>query len=137
MKNKISIVAIVLILIFSSFRNEDTGKIYFIRKGMYTGVNGAVKLFIDGKILCELSNNSFSVHAVPVGVHKFNAQWMGKKTKEPSDDNSIEVEIKPNLDYYLQLGTENRGLVTYAILNEITSNTWKKIKDDLKEDDCH
>lgn len=134
---KTTILFVLIALCVSGFKEEGTGKIYFIRKALFTGVNGDVNLFIDGKITCEISNNAYSVHSIPQGVHKFNAQWMGKKSKDGSVENIIEIEVKANGEYFLQLGTENKGLKTYAVLSEITTNTWNKIKTDLVEDDCH
>jgi hypothetical protein len=108
------------------------------RKKLYTGAQGAVKIFMDGQIICEIENNAFTAHQVVAGEHTFSAQWFSKKSKKESDrDLDLKLTLQPGKQYFLQLATQNKGLITYALLQEITDSTWTRTKDGLHEDDCH
>ncbi|MGL6121659.1 MAG: hypothetical protein ACRC1W_01220 [Shewanella sp.] len=113
---------------------QETATVFFARKGLWTGTAGRVKIFMDDKIVCELSNDSYSVHVVPVGLHAFHAQWYSKSSKKKSiEENVTVIELKSGHEYYLQSVKQKYDL----IMQEITANTWKKTKEGLKEDDCH
>ncbi len=138
MKIRLSIIAIAVLVVASSFRKEETAKVFIARKGLYAGlVSPDVNIFIDGKIVCEISNNSFAMYSLPIGVHRFSAQWDGKTSNEYGEKFATDLEIKANQEYYFQLASQTKKLIAYAVLNEITANTWNKVKVDLKEDDCH
>lgn len=128
---------IIFIALSSSAMAQETGTIILARKGLWTGTAGPTKIFMDGTIICELSNNSFSKHVVPIGVHKFNAQWYSKKSKDKTEEMAVEIEVKAGQEYYLQTIKQDKGLTSYIHMQEITANTWKKTKEDLDEDDCH
>lgn len=132
-----SIAFVLLCLTFASFTSDETVNVYLVRKGVNSGTAGPIKIFADGKIICELKNNSYSVHQLPVGTHKFSAQWGGKSAKEGANERAIELQFEPGKEYYLQVVRENSGLVAYANVLEMTASSWQKMKPDLKLDDCH
>ncbi|HMG94370.1 MAG TPA: hypothetical protein VK589_30125 [Chryseolinea sp.] len=127
------------ILISSISFAQETATITLSRKGLWSGTAGATKIFMDGNIICELSNNSFSIHSIPTGKHVFTARWYSKKAKEKDngDEFAVEIEIKPSEQYYLQVVKQDKGLSSYVAVQEITSNTWNKIKEGLDKGDCH
>lgn len=119
-------------ILLTSFTPEDTCKVTLIRSGIYSGSAGPVKIFMDDKLICEIRNNSYSVHDIPTGVHRFSAQFYGKKSKENTEESALEIDLSSGKNYYLQLSLTKRLNVS-----EVTENSWKGIKDELKEDDCH
>lgn len=135
MKNHI--LTIVLAFTISLSFAQETATVYIARKGLWTGTAGAVKIFNDGKIICELKNNSFSVHQVPTGSRSFHAQWYGKSSADPAKKNETEVELEAGKEYYFQLVKQEQGVWSYIHVQEVTASTWKKLKEKLKEDDCH
>lgn len=133
-------VVLVFILLTSfSPKEDDTCKVILSRHSIYSGTAGPIKVFMDGKILCEISNNSFSTHSLPVGKHKFSAQWNGKESKEGAEDRSLDVEFVNDRTYYLNLVKMNKGLLTYINVEEVTESSFNRTKEmkKLKEEDCH
>jgi hypothetical protein len=135
MKNHILIFTLSLVTTIS-FAQENA-KVFIARKGLFT-TSGAINTFMDGKIICELNNKSYTVIEVTPGEHDFHAQWYGKNTKKDfAEEMKITIDIKAGNEYYLQLVKKDKGLMSYANVEEITASTWKKVKQDLKEDNCH
>lgn len=80
MKNRIFIVclfAIGLTCLFSAFKRQETGQIYFMRSTNEIGSILAYKIYIDDKLVCHLKNKRYSVHDVTVGEHTVSIQGTG------------------------------------------------------------
>ena len=91
---------------------------------------------MDGKLICRINNNQYSVHDVPAGKHKFSVQWEGKNSKEGASEEAIEVDVESGQEYFIKTNREDRGLKSILLLQEVTANTWKKVKEGLDQDDC-
>lgn len=131
----------LLVVIFIAFTYmamaQETATVFIARKKLYTGpVYGPIKVFMDDKLICQINNNSFSVHNVAPGKHRFSAQWDGKESKEGASKDAIEIEVIAGTEYFLSADKKVKNLITYIYLEEITMNTWKKTKYGLKQDDC-
>lgn len=137
MKNK-TIIAVIIMIALTSFRTEEeNGTVFIARKKLYTGYMGPIKVFMDDKLICQINNNAYSVHKVPSGKHKFSVQWSGKESKgESASRGAIDVEVTTGKESYLRADREDSGLTSFLTLEEVTSNTWQKVKKGLKQDDC-
>lgn len=127
---------VLLISLAPGIAFAQDSKISIARKKLSSGVMGAVTLFIDGKYFCELDNNSYTTHQVKPGKHKLSVQWDGREAKENALAEAIEIDAKPNEQYYLKITKEERGLKAVILLEEITPATWEKAYNSLEGVDC-
>ncbi|WP_316838456.1 DUF2846 domain-containing protein [Pedobacter gandavensis] len=80
MKYKIFILCLFSIgitCLFSAFKPQETGQVYFIRSTNSTGSAIAYKVYIDDKLVCNLKNKRFSVHDIAAGEHTVSIQGTG------------------------------------------------------------
>jgi len=132
---------IVLLAIISSSLSaiaQETATVFIARKKIYTGTAGPLKVFMDGELICRINNNAYSTHSIKPGKHKFSVQYYSKESKgdDKNEDQSVMVDIQPGKDYYIKASKENKGLITIIMLEEVTANSWPKLKDGLDQDDC-
>lgn len=115
---------------------QDTGNIYFARKKMYTGTSGELKMFIDGKAVCKVGNNKYSIHAVIPGKHVVSVQFGGTEAKEKAMKEGVEIQVEAGKSYYLKAALERQGMINNVYLEEITAATWKSYSLKLEQDNC-
>lgn len=80
MKIKILLVCLFSIgitYLFSAFKSQETGQVYFIRSTNNVGSAVAFKVYIDDKLICNLKNKHFSVHDIAAGEHTVSIQGTG------------------------------------------------------------
>lgn len=133
MKN---LILITFLLVTTISFAQETATVFIARKKIYTGYYGPIKVFMDGKLICRINNNQYSIHNVPTGQHKFSVQWEGKNAKEGASEEGIDVDVEAGKEYYIKTNREDRGIKSILILQEVTANTWKKVKEGLDPDDC-
>lgn len=117
---------------------QETAKVFIARKKIYTGTGGPLKVFIDDNLVCRINNNKYSVHDVAPGKHRFTVQYYSKQSKDgkAQDFGSVEITVEPGKQYYIKTNLQTKGLITYAVLEEVTANSWEKVKDGIEQDDC-
>jgi hypothetical protein len=116
-----------------SFAPEETGTVFIARKKLYTGAMGSIEVFMDGKLMCSLSNNAYSQHFVRSGKHTFTVGWT---QKNPNNADAIEVDITPGKEYFMRASKEDRGLKAVVLLQELTSGSWSSVKEDITKTEC-
>ena len=85
------------IQLFSSFKAQETGQIYFIRSTNSEGSLIAYKVFIDDKLVCHLKNKHYSVHSLAPGEHTIAIQNAGLSSHKISRPLKITVQAnKPS-----------------------------------------
>lgn len=78
MKIKIfSVLLIAVSCLFSSFKPEELGQVYFLRSTNNVGSLLAYKVYIDDELVCHLKNNRYSLHSIPAGEHTVSIQNTG------------------------------------------------------------
>lgn len=81
---------------------QETATVHFARKKMYTGLLGELNMFIDGKPVCKVNNNSYSTHQIAPGKHTFSVQYSGDESKEKAAARSVEIDVQPGKKYILK-----------------------------------
>ncbi|NRF37464.1 DUF2846 domain-containing protein [Pedobacter foliorum] len=107
MKIKIfSLLLIAVSCIFSSFKPEETGQVYFLRSTNKVGSLLAYKVYIDDELVCHLKNNRYSLHNVPAGEHTVSIQGTGLGSHAKS--RPLKITVLPDKSNYLVVinGTE-------------------------------
>jgi len=109
---------------------SKVGLVYFLRgKGM-AGSATAFSAIIDEDRVCKLNNRRYSVHEVSPGMHKFKAQFAGKKGKKKAE--IAEIEIEAGETYYIQMVMQASFWVNDVSPVEITRNSALRL---LREDE--
>lgn len=126
------IVILTLALITSNCCFAQDATVTIVRKKLYTGQNGPLKVFIDGKLVCQVNDNAYTVQSLPEGKHKVAVQYSGKTLKDNAE--TFELDAKPDAAYFLK--TSKEGIKQKLVLEEVTHSTWEKLKEDLQQDDC-
>lgn len=93
-------------------------------------------MFIDGKPVCKVNNNSYSTHQIAPGKHTFSVQYSGDEAKEKAAARSVEIDVQPGKKYILKAAIEKKFFTTELYLEEITEATWERYQKGLKEDNC-
>jgi hypothetical protein len=111
---------------------KETGKIYFLRSTGFALWDSPFKTFIDGKLICKLNNNKYSIHDLSEGIHECSVQFYGTKSKEKSK--KFKVTILPGKITYVQLSIEVGFAISTVYCEEVTENTAKQKMEKMKED---
>ncbi|MES2653253.1 MAG: DUF2846 domain-containing protein [Bacteroidota bacterium] len=72
-----------IIYLFSGFKSQEGGQLYFMRSTNNVGSMIAYKVFIDDTVVCHLKNKHYSVHNLSAGEHTVSIQngGLGGHTK--------------------------------------------------------
>lgn len=62
-------VAIGVSCLFSAFKRQETGQVYFIRSTNSVGSMVPYKVYIDDQLVCNLKNKRYSMHNIAAGEH--------------------------------------------------------------------
>jgi len=93
MKTKILAIAFLLVIfLFSAFKSQENGQIYFMRSTNNVGSAIAYKVYIDGQLVCHLKNQRYSVHNLTPGDHTVSIQNSGLGSKQISLPMKINVQ---------------------------------------------
>jgi hypothetical protein len=109
----------------------ETGKIYFLRATGFALWNAPFKTFIDGKLVCKLYNNEYSIHDIAEGTHECSVQFHGSKSKEKTEKFKITI-LRGKLTY-VQLSIKVGFVISKVYCEEITENTAKEKIIKMKE----
>ena len=131
---------VILLIVFSfsltmnaqEEEKKETGKIYLIRSTGFALYNAPYKIFIDGKLVCKLKNNKFSIHDLSEGVHQCAVQFNGTKLKEKTEKFEVTI-IKEKLTY-VQISIKVGFAVSKVYCEEVTENTAKQKIEKMSED---
>jgi hypothetical protein len=127
----------LLIFLFSQLSAQTSeispGKatVYFMRSTGKIGHLEAFNTFIDDTIACKLNNNSYNVHQVPAGLHKFQVRANGKNAKHHT---ALNITLEVGQTYYIAVDLTDRAITAAIFLTEVTINTANKMLPKLKQD---
>lgn len=107
---------------------SKVGIVYFLRGKGHAGSATAFSALIDGVRVCKLNNRRYSTHEVTPGIHKFMAQFGGKKGKKKAE--IIEIEIEAGGTYYIQMVMQASFWVNDVSPVEITRNSALRLLDE-------
>jgi len=100
MKIKIfSALLIAVSCLFSSFKPQETGQVYFLRSTNSVGSMVAYKIYIDDELVCNLKNKRYSLHNVPAGEHTVSIQNTGLASHAKS--RPLKITVVPDKSNYL------------------------------------
>jgi hypothetical protein len=110
------------------------GQIYFVRSLNYVGSAVPFNMYIDGKLVCKLKNNRYSVHDVTAGEHNVSIKNTGLGSHQMSRALTIKVEegkinyitVENSSNLYLQEVTQASGV---ELLKKTTQTTKCPIKE--------
>lgn len=89
-------VAIVVGCLFSAFKNQEPGQVYFIRSTNSAGTLVPYKVFIDDQLVCHLKNKRYSQHSISPGEHTVSIQNTGLASHTKSRPLKINVVAGKN-----------------------------------------
>jgi len=84
--------AILVSCLFSAFKPQETGQVYFIRSTNSVGSLVAYKVYIDDELVCNLKNKRYSVHNIAAGEHTVSVSNTGLSNHSKSRPLKIKVE---------------------------------------------
>ncbi len=82
---------VCIVYLFSAFKSQDNGQVYFMRS---TGIEGTIipyKVYIDDTLVCHLKNKHYSVHSIAPGDHTVSIQNTGLGSHKKSRAFKIKV----------------------------------------------
>jgi hypothetical protein len=134
MKKHIINIALCITISTISFAQEAS-TVHIARNKIYSGAMGQLKIFIDEKLSCEINNNSYSTHNLSPGKHTFSVQWGGKEEKEnASEKRTLEIECVAGKTYYLKIIKEQKNMILWLYIEEISQASWQRFEKSLKPD---
>ena len=146
MKSTYHFILLISLLFVSNVKAQDlaecpedseVGIVYFLRGKGHAGSATAFSALIDGVRVCKLNNRRYSKHELTPGLHKFKAQFGGKKGKKKAE--IIEIKIEAGQTYYIQMVMQASFWVNDVTPVEITRNSALRLleDDEIKLDpDC-
>ena len=93
------LIAIGVSCLFSAFKRQETGQVYFLRSTNSVGSLLAYKVYIDDKLVCHLKNKRYSVHDVPAGEHTVAIQGTGLGSHKKS--RALKIKVAADKNNYL------------------------------------
>jgi len=100
MKIKIfSVLLITVSCLFSSFKPQESGQVYFLRSTNNVGSLLAYKVYIDDELVCHLKNNRYSLHNIPAGEHTVTIQGSGLGSHAKS--RPLKITVLPDKSNYM------------------------------------
>lgn len=93
-------IAVVIACLFSAFKPQETGQVYFIRSSNYVGSLVNNKVFIDDSLVCHLKNQHYSVHNIAAGEHTLAVSNTGLGNHSKSRPLKIKV-VADKINYVL------------------------------------
>jgi len=84
-------IAILVSCLFSAFKGQDPGQVYFIRSTDNNGTLVPYKVFIDDQLVCHLKNKRYSQHSLSPGEHTVSIQNTGLASHTKSRPLKINV----------------------------------------------
>tara|TARA_R110002051_G_scaffold323987_1_gene419496 strand:+ start:633 stop:1034 length:402 start_codon:yes stop_codon:yes gene_type:complete len=123
----------LLLISVSSYAQENTSEVYFLRNTKSMGSLTKFEIFVDGAPLCKINNKQYIISNLPVGSHEFSIQMTGKKAKSTAEKFALEIE--EGKTYYFQVETPGSVLGSTSFV-EITKNSADIILPKLKEIKC-
>lgn len=115
---------------------QETSTVHFVRKKMPLGVLGNLNFFVDGQMICEVDNNTYTTHQLPAGKHTFTVQYSGKSAKDKANERAVEIDLKAGETYTLKAIIEKTFTTSKLMLEEVTKSTWDKDRKDLNQAQC-
>jgi|GEM_PF-742254 len=98
---KFKILTILLISIgigclFTAFKRQETGQVYFIRSTNSIGSMVPYKVYIDDQVVCNLKNKRYSMHSIAAGEHTVAISNTGLSNHSKSRPLKINVVADKN-----------------------------------------
>lgn len=100
----------------------------------FTGSAKKYKLFMDGRFLCKIPNNSYVKLAVPPGVHQLAVQTGGKQLWPATEQ--VEVQIAGGGTSYLSIAMAMGMVDTRLSLNEVAEKNAEPRMKNLRQVEC-
>lgn len=125
----------VLTVFIASTIHAQEGTVMIACKRLSVDPVDGISIFMDGRLICEVNDNSYGEYAVPVGKHTFIARWNGN-AKENILNESIEIDVTHKTEFYLRVSLKDLNLKSILLLEEVSGNAWPKLMTDLKKIDC-
>ncbi len=118
----------------SSQDKLENGSVFLMRATGFTGSAIAYSVFVDEILICRIKNESYNVHLIAPGIHRFAAQFSGKTQK--NNAGILEITIEAGKKYYIQLTVENGILSNKVYCQEITENSAQQLFKRIPEEGC-
>jgi len=115
--------------------HAQEGTVMIACKRLSSAPVDGISIFMDGRLICDLNDNSFGEYAVHVGKHTFIARWNGG-AKENILNESIQIDVTHKTEFYLRVYLKDLNQKSILLLEEVSGNAWPKLMTDLNKIDC-
>lgn len=112
--------AFLVVYLFSSFKPQNSGQVYFIRVNNMVGSMIAYKVYIDDTLVCHLKNKHYSVHTVALGQHTVSIQNTGLGSHKKSKP--LQITVVAGKSNYLSAINNSQ-----PYLEEVVENSAKQL----------
>jgi hypothetical protein len=85
--------------IFTAFKRQENGQVYFIRSTNSIGSMVAYKVYIDDVLVCNLKNKRYSTHNIAAGEHTVSVANTGLSNHSKS--RPLKINVVANKSNYL------------------------------------
>jgi hypothetical protein len=124
-------------LIVNLYCQNDTtsaSTIYFVRSTGFTGSARQFKIFMDGALICKITNDCYIMYSVEPGLHVFAVQMDGTEIKESTE--KIEIKVEPDKKHYLSVVLETNSIWSKTYFNELTESSALGRMSKIKQINC-
>lgn len=135
--NKAIILVLCSLLSVEAFSQSDTtgaGSICIMRSTGFTGSAKKYKLFMDGRFMCKIPNNSYVKYSVDPGEHSFAVQTGGKELWPATEQ--VEVSVTVGGTSFLSIAMAMGMVDTRLSLNEVAEKNAEPRMKKLRQVEC-
>lgn len=112
----------------------ENGSVFLMRSTGFTGGASAFSVFIDEILVCRVENDSYTVHAIAPGMHRFAVQLSGRTQKK--NVQTLDVRIEAGKKYFIQVTLQGGVLTNKVYCQEITENSARQLFKRIGEGGC-
>lgn len=120
--------------VYSQSGAAQQGTVSIIRSTGFTGSVKKYKLFMDGKFMCKIPNNSYVKYSVDSGAHSFAVQTGGKELWPATEQ--VEVSVTADSSFFLSIAQAMSMVDTRLNLNEVAQKNAEVRMKGLREAEC-
>lgn len=120
------VLALGVTLSNSSFAQDKTSEVVFIRANNYMGSAVNFRVYVDGKLVCKVPNKKYTSQQLSVGTHTITVESggivIGSKAPQP-----LQLEVKEGETSYVQLANK-KGMHGQVLTKASADFLMKKAK---------
>jgi hypothetical protein len=138
MKRILIILTLALVARASMAQNEsvlnEPATLIIYRKGQYSGFSANFSVYVNGELICKLSNNRYIEVTIPPGKINIIAVKSGVAINKKTE--ALLIAVSPGQTYYLQGNVKSSAIRYRMELSEVTVGTFERDTGEMVRDNC-